>query len=176
MNGRGPFKVRLAYTLFLIIARIDWERMIRLRACLVNIMLNKNHVGLTILPDVYIGDFYGNLTLGDYVALNRGCHLNAAGGLRIGDHVSIGHNCSIVTTNHEYRDQMTTIDRQPILNAPVTLGSNIWLGARACILGGVSIANGTIVAAGAVVSRSIAEPNTIIGGVPARHLKHRFTS
>ncbi len=174
MTGQEPLKVRLAYTAFLILARFDWDRLIGVRARLVDVMLGRKHVGLAILPEVYLGDFYKTLSLGDHVAINRGCHLNASGGLSIGDHVAIGHNCSIVTTNHSYDDPRVTIDRQPVVGAPVLLGSNIWLGARACVLAGVSIADGTVVAAGSVVAKSIEERDTIVGGVPARKIKSRL--
>jgi acetyltransferase-like isoleucine patch superfamily enzyme len=174
VSGNEPVKVRVAYALLLLLSRWDWIRLIPLRARLIDTLLGRRHTHLSVLPDVYIGDFYQTLALGDHVAINRGCHLNAAGGLTIGNHVAIGHNCSIVTTNHGYGDPDIPIDKQPVVNAAVTIGSNVWLGARVCILAGVSIADGTVVAAGAVVTRSITEPNTVVGGVPARRIKSRF--
>ena len=52
------------------------------------------------------------------------------------------------------------------------LGNDVWIGANVTILGGVTIANGTIISAGAVVNKDVLIENTIIGGVPAKHIKH----
>jgi hypothetical protein len=55
----------------------------------------------------------------------------------------------------------------------VTIGHDVWIGTRAMILGGVSIGHGAVVAAGAVVTRDV-EPYSVVGGVPARHLRYRL--
>jgi acetyltransferase-like isoleucine patch superfamily enzyme len=55
-----------------------------------------------------------------------------------------------------------------------TIGHDVWIGARAIIRSGISIGNGAIIAAGAVVTKDV-EPFSIVGGVPARHLRYRFT-
>ena len=56
---------------------------------------------------------------------------------------------------------------------PVTIGNDVWIGARAIILDGVTIGDGAIVAAGAVVTRDV-EPYTIVGGIPAKVIRRRF--
>lgn len=58
-------------------------------------------------------------------------------------------------------------------HAPVTLGHDVWIGARALIKGGVSIGNGAVIAAGAVVTRDVPS-YAIVAGVPARILRYRF--
>ena len=144
-----------------------------LRKKLVDVMLGRQHTALSIYPDVILSD-YRQLTLGDHVALNRGCHFGCTGGLTIGDFVAIGHGTSIMTTEHDYRDPETPIGWQPIICAPVEIGPNVWIGAQVCILAGVTIASGCVIAAGAVVTKSFTDPNMIIGGVPARVIKPRF--
>ena len=136
-------------------------------------MLGRRHHALFVFPEVFIEDYQG-LAIGEHVSINRGCNLSALGGLTIGDYVAIGHGTSILTTNHGYVDPERPIKYQPLATAPVTIGSNVWIGARVTILAGVSIADGTVVAAGSVVTKPIGEPDTIVGGIPARRIKSRF--
>ncbi|MCF6109017.1 acyltransferase [Mesorhizobium muleiense] len=136
-------------------------------------MIGKKAPKLVVRADVNITSSK-NLTLGHDVSINHGTFLLCEGGLQIGDFVSIAHNTSIITTEHSYSDPDIPIKYQPIQRLPVVIGSNIWIGSRVTILAGVRIANGTIVAAGSVVTKSIEIENTIVGGIPARHIKMRL--
>lgn len=167
------FRIRLCYFLYLLLMRQELLWFLRVRRRLLDAMLGRRHAGLEIFPDVFIGH-YRSLKLGDHVSINRGCHLSCNGGLTIGNYVAIGHSTTILTTEHGYDDPSHPISLQPVTFAPVRIGSDVWIGARACILAGVEIADGTIIAAGAVVTKSVVEPNTIVGGVPARMIKRRF--
>ncbi len=164
---------KLAYRAYLLMLR--WESMmwLRLRVRIVDVMLGRRHAALFVFPDVYLQDIQG-LTLGDHVSINRGSNLSAGGGLTIGNYVAIGHDTSILTSNHGFSDHGAPIKYQKITFAPVTIGDNVWIGAKVIILSGVTIAPGTVIAAGAVVSKSVTEPDTIIAGIPARRLKGRF--
>ena len=55
----------------------------------------------------------------------------------------------------------------------ISIGHDVWIGSRTIIMGGVKIGNGAIVAAGAVVTKDV-EPYSIVGGIPARHIKYRI--
>jgi maltose O-acetyltransferase len=61
---------------------------------------------------------------------------------------------------------------QPLKSAPVRIGNDVWIGARCIILPGVTIGDGAVLAAGAVVTRAV-PANAIMGGVPAKVLKYR---
>jgi len=58
-------------------------------------------------------------------------------------------------------------------HAAAKIGHDVWIGANAVIMRGVKIGNGAVIAAGAIVNKDV-EPYSIVGGVPARHLKYRF--
>lgn len=144
-----------------------------LRRHLLARICGQNSSALNIFPNVFIEGFEG-LRIGDHVSINRDSNLSCIGGLTIGDYVAIGHGTSIITTNHRFADVATPIKYQQVSLASVVIGSNVWIGARATILAGVHIADGTVIAAGAVVTRSIEQPDMIIGGVPAKAIKSRF--
>lgn len=174
VHGRrsGRVEKALLYRLYLLTMRGESMHWLRLRRWIFDRLLGRRHRRLNIFADVYIQGLEG-LTLGDDVSINRGCNLSAAGGLVIGNHVSIAHSTSILTAEHGFSDPTTPIKEQPVAFAPVAIGDDVWIGARVCILAGVSLPTGTIVAAGAVVNRAVAEPNCTIGGVPAKVLKKR---
>lgn len=106
------------------------------------------------------------LTLGDQVDIGEFTHLRASGGLRIGSRVLIAAHVTITTREHTVelpRWSVTT-------DGPVTIEDDVWIGAGAVVLPGVTIGKGAVVAAGAVVTASV-EPFTLVAGVPARAIK-----
>jgi acetyltransferase-like isoleucine patch superfamily enzyme len=107
-----------------------------------------------------------NLILGKRVFINSGCKFQDQGGLTIGDDVLIGHNVVIATLNHAFSPE----HRGDLEPQPVRIGNRVWVGANATILPGVTIGDGAIVAAGAVVTKDVA-PRTVVGGVPAKVIK-----
>ena len=58
-----------------------------------------------------------------------------------------------------------------MMPAPIVLGRNVWVGSNSTILQGVTIGDNAVIAAGAVVTKDVA-PDTIVGGVPARYIRH----
>lgn len=107
-----------------------------------------------------------NITIGKNVFLNMGCKFQDQGGIFIGDGSLIGHNVVLATLNHA----MDPEDRATMIPAPIHIGKRVWIGANATVLPGVTIGDGAIVAAGAVVTKDVPE-NTVVGGVPARVLR-----
>lgn len=118
-----------------------------------------------LFPPFYT-DFGRNITVGKNVFINSGCHFQDQGGITIGDGSQIGHNVTLATLNHGIAPE----DRQTLYPAPITIGKNVWIGASATIVPGVTIGDHSIVGAGSVVTRNVAE-NTIVAGVPARVIR-----
>ena len=118
-----------------------------------------------LFPPFYT-DCGKNIHIGKNVFINMGCKFQDQGGIFIGDGALIGHNVVLATLNHAKSPQ----DRSSMLPAPIHIGTNVWIGAHATVLPGVTIGDGAIVAAGAVVTRDIPE-NTIVGGVPAKVIR-----
>ncbi|MEO6030147.1 MAG: acyltransferase [Candidatus Binatia bacterium] len=111
-----------------------------------------------------------NAELGDNVSVHPMCYLDATGGLVIGNDVSIAHGASILTTEHDYTQPDVMIRDAPVTHAAVTIGNDVWIGAGARILAGVTIADHAVVGAGAVVTRDV-PTRQVVAGVPARVLK-----
>ena len=104
--------------------------------------------------------------------VNAGAFLYGRGGLTIGDHVMVGPNVVVVSSQHRFDDPRVPMVYLGHREAPVTIGSDVWLGANAVVLPGVTIADGTVVSAGAVVTRDT-EAYTIVGGIPATPIGSR---
>lgn len=107
-----------------------------------------------------------NITIGRNVFSNSGCRFQDQGGIKIGDGTLIGHNVVLATLNHDIDPNK----RSDIYPRPIDIGKNVWIGANATILPGVTVGDGSIIAAGAVVTKNI-PANVIVGGVPAKTIK-----
>ena len=115
----------------------------------------------------FFTDFGKNIHLGKNVFINAGCKFQDQGGIYIGDDVLIGHNACLLTLNHAEEPE----NRADMYPAPIHIGDKAWLGSNVTVLPGVTIGEGAIVAAGAVVTKDVA-PNTIVGGIPAKFIKN----
>jgi acetyltransferase-like isoleucine patch superfamily enzyme len=108
-----------------------------------------------------------NLSMGARATLNQECYIDARGGVRIDSDASVSREVCVFTAEHNLEHPEFDTDV-----APVRLGSHCWLGARAMVLPGVTVGEGAVVAAGAVVTRDV-EPYTVVAGVPARKIRDR---
>ncbi|MDE7296632.1 MAG: sugar O-acetyltransferase [Clostridia bacterium] len=118
-----------------------------------------------LFPPFYT-DYGQNITIGKNVFINSGCCFQDQGGIEIGDNVLIGQQVVLATLNHDLLPQK----RANMTPAPIKIGNGVWIGAHATVLAGVSVGNGAVVAAGAVVTKDV-PANTVVGGVPAKIIK-----
>ncbi|WP_299597078.1 sugar O-acetyltransferase [uncultured Tateyamaria sp.] len=123
-------------------------------------------VGTNCLIEAPFHCSYGrNIHLGAEVFINSGCVILDSASVRIGEGTMIGTGAQILCADH-HRDPVKR--RAGIERAlPVTIGADVWIGAGAIIMPGVTIMDQAIVGAGAVVTKDIAEGATVVG-VPAR--------
>lgn len=106
------------------------------------------------------------LSLGSSVDIGEFVVLRASGGLRIGDRVLIAAHAVVTTRGHP--DDPPRFGR--VVDAPIVIEDDVWIGAGAVVLPGVTVGRGAIVGAGAVVTQDVL-PLTVVGGVPARVIR-----
>lgn len=111
-----------------------------------------------------------NISLGDNVSIHPFCYLEGAGGIEIGNNVSLAHATSVLSVNHTWSDIDQPIKYNPIEYVPVKVCDDVWVGCGCRIMAGCTIHQRSIIAAGAVVTKDV-EPNTLVGGVPAKCIK-----
>lgn len=132
------------------------------------------HVRLDAAP-VHVGGPV--LVIGKDVQLNDSVHIGAVELVEIGDHTLIASRVFITDHSHGgYGENDSTSspevppEQRPIVSKPVRIGRNVWIGEQVCVLPGVTIGDGAIIGANAVVTRDV-PPNTIVVGNPARVIK-----
>ncbi len=141
------------------------------------------HCGKGVYIRPTCSDFKGlwNMTVGDGTSIPKGATIYCTGAsLTIGRKVIFGPKPTIITGDHRidivgrYIMDVTDTSKLPENDLPVVIEDDVWCGANVIILKGVTIGRGSVVAAGAVVTKSF-PPYSIIGGVPAKLIKMRFT-
>lgn len=116
--------------------------------------------------------------LGATIEIGEDCSVNAysvlqgGGGLRIGNKTRIASHTVIVPSNHVFSDPDIPIKDQGLRQLGITIEEDVWIGAGARLLDGVVLGRGCVVAAGAVVTKSV-RPRTVVGGVPAKPIASR---
>jgi galactoside O-acetyltransferase len=131
----------------------------------------------TILSNqVMISCKNGSITIGRDVGINAQTIVQSTSGnaVAIGDDCVIGQRCLVIGGgNYDVSDRHALIRTSPILDdGGVTVENNVWLGANVSVLGGVTIGQGSVAGAGAVISRSV-PPYSVCMGVPARVVRER---
>jgi acetyltransferase-like isoleucine patch superfamily enzyme len=111
-------------------------------------------------------NFGRHILIGKNVFINHACSFLDLGGITIEDDVLIGPKVNLITENHP----VSPSQRKSLILSPILIKRNAWIGAGATILPGVTVGENSIIAAGAVVTKNVAD-NTIVGGIPARVIK-----
>lgn len=127
--------------------------------------------GMKINKAIVYGTFYirrpSKISIGEGTVIGHGVTLDGRNGITIGKNVNFSSEVMIWTMQHDYNDP----EFGPS-GGPVVIGDYAWISARAIVLPNVTIGEGAVVAAGAVVTKDV-EPYTVVGGIPAKKIADR---
>lgn len=115
-----------------------------------------------------INNAVGDVIIGNHTRI--GLHNTIIGPVTIGSHVNLAQGITITALNHNFDDLEKRIDQQGISTKEVVLEDDIWVGANAVILPGVTIGKHAVVAAGAIVTKDV-PPHSLVAGVPAKVIR-----
>lgn len=115
-----------------------------------------------------INNAVGDVIIGNHTRI--GLHNTIIGPVIIGSHVNLAQGITITALNHNFDDSEKNIDQQGISTKEVVLEDDIWVGANAVILPGVTIGKHAVVAAGAIVTKDV-PPHSLVAGVPAKVIR-----
>lgn len=113
-------------------------------------------------------DYGYNITAGKQLYINHNCVILDCAQVRLGDNVMLGPNVGLYTAGHPLEAKVRSSGLE--FAHPITIGDNVWIGGNAVVLGGVTIGENSVIAAGSVVTRDI-PPNTLAAGVPCRPIR-----
>ncbi len=168
IQGRTPesaamvAEIKRAMAIAARINRLTFDDAAEVRALFGELIGTPVDDGFVLIPPFHATGGTG-MKLGRNVFVNQNCTFYDLGGLAIGDDVMIGPNVSLITSGHPVEPSRR---RDFVVAKPIVIERNVWIGAGATIVGGVTVGENSVVAAGAVVTRDVA-PNVLVGGNPA---------
>ncbi len=116
-----------------------------------------------------INNAVGDVIIGDYTRV--GLHNTIIGPVTIGSHVNLAQGITVTALNHNFENCEQRIDEQGVSTKAVVISDDVWIGANAVVLPGVTIGRHVVVAAGAVVTKDVPD-YCVVGGVPAKIIKN----
>ena len=146
--------------------RLTFNDADEIRALFSELIGKKVDESFLLIPPFYTagGD---EIRVGHNVFVNQNCTFYDLGGLDIADDVMIGPNVSLITAGHPLEPSQR---RAVTIGTPIAIERNVWIAAGATVIGGVTVGENAVVAAGSVVTRDV-PPNTLVGGNPARVIR-----
>ncbi len=158
--------VKRAMAITPVLNRLTFDDADEVRAMFGDLTGNTLDEGFSLIPPFYTtgGE---NIRVGRNVFINQNCTMYDLGGIDIADDVMIGPNVSIITSGHPIEPSQR---RAAVIAKPIVIERNVWIAAGAMIIGGVTVGENSVVAAGSVVTRDV-PANSLVGGNPARVIR-----
>jgi len=144
---------------------------IAIRYCLLKSIAVSCGDNVAIFSDVHLLHPQ-SLSIGRNVSIQPMSYIDATGGLSIGSDVAIAHGSTVLSTSHVFSDTAQSIKDQGFEMEPTAIGDDVWIGAKATVLSGVTVGSGSIVGANSVVTGDV-EESVVVAGSPARPLRRR---
>jgi acetyltransferase-like isoleucine patch superfamily enzyme len=146
--------------------RLGFDDTDRIRSMFSELIGKQLDDGFSLIPPFYTTGG-ADIRIGRNVFINQNCTMYDLGGIEIGDDVMIGPNVSLITSSHPLEPSQR---RNFVRAKPIVVGRNVWIAADVTIIGGVTIGENAVVAAGSVVTGDV-PPNRLVGGNPARVIR-----
>lgn len=138
-----------------------------IRYFMVKNFINKCGKNVKIQTGVMLSPF---IEIGDNCEINENVRIRA--NISIGDDVLIAPNVQLISINHEYKNKNISINKQGEIEGYIKIQNDVWIGTSAIILPNVILHKGSIIAAGAIVTKDVLE-GTVVAGNPAKKIKNR---
>lgn len=142
---------------------------IGIRYCILKASLKKCGDNIRVGSNVRF-IYWDRISIGNNVSIHDNCYLDGYGGIKIGSVVSIAHSSSILSSNHTWNDSTIPIKYNSVIKNEVIIKDDIWIGCGVRVLAGVTIPQRSVIAAGAIVNKTIYK-NGVYGGIPAKLIK-----
>ena len=150
---------------------LKWKKQLLHKIKMERILRKANHVGKFLKANGIVEGVSNNITIKDYVNLN-GVKFLGKGRVTIGNYFHSGEEITFLTSNHNFRNAKAIPYDSTYNVGDIVVEDFVWLGHGVIILPGVTLGEGCIVGAGAVVTRNVA-PLTIVAGNPAKKIGER---
>lgn len=134
---------------------------------IIHLNLYSNGVILYGVPQVL---YAKNISLAKNVRINEGVFLHGAGGIHIDENTTLSYGTALITESYDFSTYNAYIQRHHQSRA-ITIGKNVWIGAKSIILPGITISDNIIVGAGSIVTKDLTDEYCIYAGNPAKLIK-----
>jgi len=158
--------VRRAMAITAALNRLTYDDADQVRALFGELVGQAVDASFSLIPPFYTESGV-HIRVGRNVFVNQNCTFYDLGGIDIGDEVMIGPNVSLITSGHPLEPSRR---RDGVVARPIVIERNVWIAAGATIIGGVTVGENAVVAAGSVVTRDV-PPDTLVAGNPARVIR-----
>jgi acetyltransferase-like isoleucine patch superfamily enzyme len=146
--------------------RLTFTDAVEIRALFSELIGQRVNESFLLIPPFYSAGGV-EIRVGRNVFINQNCTFYDLGGLELADDVMVGPNVSIITAGHPLEPSQR---RAATIGKPIVIEKNVWIAAGATIIGGVTVGENSVVAAGSVVTKDV-HPNTLVGGNPAKVIR-----